>query len=203
MVRIFGRSKHTVRMPKQSIKEGFKIFAKCQCGYTYNWLYSSHKTGIAELPPHPTLAPTQAAVRQLALSLSYKDYDFNIYMNNLFKIVPLLLGLRDRGIGGTGTMRSNAFPRHLRCLDATTKWNTVSGGATADGKVLGLEWRDQKTVQMLMQLHPLSSVSNGSGPSLQVRVRVGTEPCPDRRSGSSINPNCQSGYGSIDIFLPV
>jgi hypothetical protein len=47
------------------------------------------------------------------------------------------------------------------------------------------------------------SVSNGSGPSLRVRVRVGTEPEPDRRSGSSIDPNCRFGYGSIDISLPV
>lgn len=27
MVRFFGRSKHTVRMPKKAIKEGYKIFA--------------------------------------------------------------------------------------------------------------------------------------------------------------------------------
>ena len=105
---------------------------------------------------HPTLAPTQAAVRHLALSLPYEDYDFNIYMDNLFTTVSLLLELRDRGIGGTGTTWSNAFPQHLRCLDATAEWNTVSGGATADGKVLRLEWQDQKTVQMLTTLHPLS-----------------------------------------------
>ena len=35
-----------------------------------------------------------------------------------------------------------------------------------------------------------TSVSNGSGPSLWVRVRVGTEPEPDLQSGLSINPNC-------------
>jgi len=34
------------------------------------------------------------------------------------------------------------------------------------------------------------SVSNGSGPSLRVRVRVQTEPLPNWRFGSSINPNC-------------
>jgi len=47
------------------------------------------------------------------------------------------------------------------------------------------------------------SVSNGSGPSLRVRVRVGTEPQPDWQSGLSINQNCRFGYGSIDISLPV
>jgi len=47
------------------------------------------------------------------------------------------------------------------------------------------------------------SVSNSSGPSLRVQVRVGTEPEPDWRSGSSINPNCQFRYSSMDIPLPV
>jgi hypothetical protein len=47
-----------------------------------------------------------------------------------------------------------------------------------------------------------TSVSNGSGPSLRVRERVGTEPEPDCQSGSSIIPQCIFGYGSIDISLP-
>jgi len=49
----------------------------------------------------------------------------------------------------------------------------------------------------------IDSVSNGSRPSLRVRVRVGTKPEPDWWSGSSITPNCRFGYGSIDITLPV
>lgn len=155
MVRFFGRSKHTVRMPKKPIKEGFKIFASCERGYTYNWLFCSRKTGIAELPPHATLAPTQAAVRYLALSLPYNDYHFNVYMDNLFTTVPLLLDLRKNSIGGMGTTRTNAFPAHLRKLTSGSTWNTVSKSATAEGKVLGLEWQDQKTVQILTTLHPV------------------------------------------------
>jgi len=46
-------------------------------------------------------------------------------------------------------------------------------------------------------------VSNGSGPSLRVRVRVGTELVPDWRSGLWINPNSWLEYGSINISLPV
>jgi hypothetical protein len=78
-------------------------------------------------------------------------------MDNQFTNVPLLLELRDKSIGGSETAHSNAFPHHLCCLDATAPWNTVSGGSTADGKVLVLEWQDQKTVQMLITLHPLSN----------------------------------------------
>jgi len=49
----------------------------------------------------------------------------------------------------------------------------------------------------------LHSVSNGSGPSLRVRVRVQTEPLPNWGSGSSINPNCPLGYGSMVNSQPV
>jgi len=47
------------------------------------------------------------------------------------------------------------------------------------------------------------SVSNGSGPSLRVRVRVQTEPLPNWRFGSLINPNCPLGYGFMVNSQPV
>jgi len=47
------------------------------------------------------------------------------------------------------------------------------------------------------------SVSNGSGPSLRVQVRVRTEPLPNWRSGLSTHPNCEFGYGSMQISQPV
>jgi len=49
----------------------------------------------------------------------------------------------------------------------------------------------------------LDSVSNGSGPSLQVRVGVQTEPLPNWCSGLSINPNCPLGYSSMVNSQPV
>jgi len=48
-----------------------------------------------------------------------------------------------------------------------------------------------------MGFGPMARVSNGSGPSLWVRVRVQTKQLPNWRSGSSINPNCPLGYVSM------
>jgi hypothetical protein len=110
MIRFHGRSKHTVRMPKKPIKEGFKVFAICQGGYTYDWRFTSPKTGIAELVRYPGLAPTQSVVLDLAKSLPYHDYDFTIYMDNLFTTVPLLERLREHNIGGAGTTQVHNFP---------------------------------------------------------------------------------------------
>jgi hypothetical protein len=48
------------------------------------------------------------------------------------------------------------------------------------------------------------SVSNGSGPSIPVRVRVlvGTEPLSDWRSWLSKDLNRQFGYGLMEIYNP-
>jgi len=44
----------------------------------------------------------------------------------------------------------------------------------------------------------ITSVSDGSGPSLWVRVHVQTEPLPNWRSVLSINPNGPLGYCSME-----
>jgi len=49
----------------------------------------------------------------------------------------------------------------------------------------------------------LTSVGNGSGPSLRVRVQVQTKPLPNWWSGSSTNPNCTLRYGSMVNSQPV
>jgi len=48
-----------------------------------------------------------------------------------------------------------------------------------------------------------SSVSNGSGPSLRVLVRVHPEPLPQWVSRLTMNPNCQLGYSAMVNPQPV
>jgi len=60
-----------------------------------------------------------------------------------------------------------------------------------------------KPIELRDELALKASVSNGSRPALQVRVRVGTEPFPTWWTGSSIHPNRQFVYGLMDISQPV
>ena len=41
MIHFGGKSYHTYQMPSKPITEGYKVFALCDTGYTYNWLYAS------------------------------------------------------------------------------------------------------------------------------------------------------------------
>lgn len=62
MIRFGGRSLHTCRMPSKPIKEGYKVFALCDLGYTYNWMFASRSESFAELVPQEGLTPTGSGV---------------------------------------------------------------------------------------------------------------------------------------------
>ena len=66
MVRFFGRSMHTFKAPNKPIKEGYKIFALCEAGYTYYFMWSSKSESYGELVKLPDLSPIESMVYQLA-----------------------------------------------------------------------------------------------------------------------------------------
>ena len=72
VVRFCGRSQHTLKIRNKPIKQGYKIFALCDHGYTYAFLWYSATQGIAQLPESSAslnLTPTSRAVLQLAQHL--------------------------------------------------------------------------------------------------------------------------------------
>lgn len=167
MIRFGGRSKHTVRMPNKPITEGYKVFAICDHGYTINWRFHSRVKGIGELSSAyrdsvGISAPTTAVVYQLAeSSLPYREYDFVIYMDNLFSTVALFSKLRSIGIGACGTARLQAgrFPLEYNNNAKDIPWNTVVGGAVSDSNglasVLAMQWQDNNHVHALSTIHTL------------------------------------------------
>ena len=61
----------------------------------------------AELVANPTLSNTASAVLQLAKTLSYTDYEFSLFNDNLFNKPELFRQLRALGIGACSTTRKN------------------------------------------------------------------------------------------------
>lgn len=148
-------------MPSKLIKEGYKVFALCDVGYTYNWIFASRSDSFVDLVLHPDLTPTGSAVFQLTAALPYfSGLHFNIYMDNYFPSVALLERLRDTGLGGCGTARVNskAFPLALHDPRSTNiLWNELSGGsASTSGKVLAVQWQENSAVHFLTTIHNLT-----------------------------------------------
>ena len=181
MIRFGGRSHHTYRMPSKPIKEGYKIFALCDLGYTYNWMFASRSESFAELIHQEGLTPTGSAVFQLAAALPLTSgLHFNIYMDNYFPSIALFERLREVGLGACGTARVNrkAYPPHLDDKRHNIPWNEVSGGsACPSGSVLAVQWQDNSAVHFLSTIHNLKDrviserkkprLSSSNGPAIR------------------------------------
>ena len=110
MVKFMGKSAHTIKIKNKPIEQGYQIFALCWQGYTINPTYSSRVKGIAgvaKLIRKPgelkALAPTYRVVDYLTSCLPYQQFQFNVYLDNLFTNVLLFNLLREKGIGACGT----------------------------------------------------------------------------------------------------
>ena len=196
MIRFGGRSHHTYRMPSKPITEGYKVFALCDIGYTYSWIFASRSNSINGLILQSDLTPTGSTVFQLACSLPYSSgLHFNIYMDNYFPSQALLVKLRELGIGACGTARvnSSAFPPELHDSRKHIPWNEMSGGpADAEGKVLAVQWQDNSAVHFLSTIH-----------SLEDRI-ISERKKP--RNSSSNGPAIRRAFGSherVNISIPV
>ena len=160
MVRFFGRSKHTQKMPNKPIKQGYKMWALCEAGYLYSFMWNSRTEGIGELEKQPDLTPTASMVLQLAKRLHPLDpgNTYTIYLDNYFTSIPLFSRLRCHGFGACGTTRPhNSGSRYPAALEVMKEhvdklpWGTLFAVPVDD--VLCLGWIDNNIVNVLSTVH--------------------------------------------------
>jgi len=104
-------------------------------------------------------------------------------------------------------MWANTLSEHME-VNVIDNWGDISPELTA-------AWGSGRATTLHDQSNPhtcnheneermaMSSVGNGSGPSLQVWVRVVQSLFPNQWSGLSSHPNCHFGYGLKDISHPL
>ncbi|KAJ5576621.1 hypothetical protein N7535_003547 [Penicillium sp. DV-2018c] len=104
MVRCFGRSKHTVKMPNKPIKQGYKLFALAKHGYIWTFTWSSRQNDFVDFYRSPGLTPTGSMVLDMVCKLpglssgeavpptanaGADEALYNIYFDNYFSTVAL------------------------------------------------------------------------------------------------------------------
>ena len=165
MVRFFGRSLHTVKMPNKPIKQGYKMWALCDSGYLFTFMWNSRVKGIGELTRVPDLTPTASMVLQLASKLPpvQAPMTYTVYLDNYFTSILLFRELRRRGIGACGTTRpnnsGNAFPAVLDAMkdkkySSKLPWGTLVVIPADD--VLCFGWIDNNCVTALSTVHTVN-----------------------------------------------
>jgi len=159
VIQFCGRSRHTLKIRNKPINEGYKIFALCDHGYTYGFLWYSSTEGIAELSSTPpNLSPTSRGVLQLAQLLP-SHHRWNLLLDNYFTNIPLFEKLLELGIGAAGTTRVNCtgFPSTLKIEKEEARkvlpWGHVSGEVVRN--VCCLVWQDNSSVLFMTSYHDI------------------------------------------------
>lgn len=172
MIRCFGRTKHTVKMPSKPIEQGYKIFVLAEHGYIWTFTWTSRLWGIADLFKYDSLSPTASMVLKMikklpGLSDSMANLPANtianlpakapyvVYMDNYFTSVTLFKELRELRCGACGTTRpQKGIPSQLVELKdhiKTIPWGTLYA-SEAQG-ILCLAWQDNNIVLLLSSIH--------------------------------------------------
>ena len=94
-------------MSNKPIKEGYKIWALADLGYTWDFLFYSLKHKTAEVLADKRVSPTCATMIHMASTLPYQTHQFTLFIDNLFCTPDLFQILRDMGIVANGTTRKN------------------------------------------------------------------------------------------------
>jgi hypothetical protein len=161
MIRCFGRSKHTFKMPGKPIKQGYKVFAVGDHGYIYTFTPASRAASLVEVVKQKDLTITGSMVLNLLCRLPSKTY--TVYLDNYFTSVNLFKILRDRGIGACGTTRARnkdipPLIQYLKEKDLKLPWNTLC--AIPKDDVLCFAWQDNNIVIGLTTVHTVNQAED-------------------------------------------
>ncbi|KJZ70308.1 hypothetical protein HIM_10315 [Hirsutella minnesotensis 3608] len=180
MIRYTGRSREITKVPNKPIPVGYKVWVVAQRGYYLSWIWHLPKKAMGPVAgpirrkkagnkDSIYLNPTQSVVPALTSLLPEQPY--HVFLDNLFSSPSLFLALRQRGIGATGTARTNCgidktLTQH-KAADAKGQlgwqWGTLKSVPTPDNLVNQLAWKDNALVLMLSTVH--------TGEELEQRIR--------------------------------
>lgn len=135
-----GRTKAKTKAPNKPISEGFKMWCAADEGFFLEWLFHDGQKGHGPLGIQRNwtdskgykINPTQALVLELVTRLPNEGKGTHIWLDNLFTNAPLLEELYLRGIGASGTVRTNAtgLDKRLNTLkedQVISKWSDLLG----------------------------------------------------------------------------
>ena len=157
VIRCFGRSFHTYKLPNKPIPQGYKLYALADRGYIWYWFFASRAKSTVEVIKEENLTMTGSMVLELLQKLPPEPGRYTVYLDNYFTSINLFKRLRQEGIGACGTTRPSASPQFhptlavLKESKLTNEWNSLYADVQDD--VLCIAWQDNNTVTALSTVH--------------------------------------------------
>jgi hypothetical protein len=165
MVRFYGRSNDTCKMPNKPIKQRYKIFALASNGYVWYFQLSSRQHRIAKLYKVDELTPTGSMVLQMAQLLSkFSNSYFVIYIDNYFISILLFSMLCKENIGAVGTTRPSGIDFSALFIVLYKNWSTALDWRTTVtdivDSILYVGWQDNNFVLGLSTVQTVHEASS-------------------------------------------
>ena len=149
-----GRCSDTVNIPTKPTPNGFKLWVLSDSGYVLDFLFhvrtgptkkdSQGPQGLRKEWSSLEIPPTQQVVIELMSKLDGEGAGHCVWLDNLFTSEKLLTALRNRGIGGAGTVR-------LGQTQSEEDYDKKGKGACNEPKELGGETQTD--------IHDVSNIS--------------------------------------------
>ena len=169
MARFTGRSYDIVSLPGKPIPEGYKIWVLACDGYILGWLFHTKYKSLGPIEvdtkwikkPYSISKTEAVVVTLLSQFRGYGDYNYIVWLDNLFTSTRLLVILRDNlGYGAGGTVRYAATTPagvNARGFDMTLydlkkhftdsiDWGELYAVVQEEDNILQFAWKDQGLV---------------------------------------------------------
>lgn len=163
MIKTYGQSLHTFKMPNKPIPQGFKIYALADHGYIFTFTPASHTASLAEIVKSSDMTMTGSMVLELISHLPGLGYQYTLYLDNYFTSVGLFKLLCSWGVGSCETTQAHGkgFPPLIRAMkewDLKLPWSTMIAIPYQD--VLCFAWQDNNLVTGLTTVHTIGKTND-------------------------------------------
>lgn len=150
MVGYYGKHSCKMFIYGKPTKFGFKNWVLAgSTGYVYCFdPYQGKKTGVC----HKNLGLGGSVVMNLLKKVE-NPQNHEIYFDNFFSSIPLMMKLAEKGYFAAGTVRTNRL-NSVKCLSSLDKFKKVSRGKFEygfenDHQLLLVRWKDSSVVNMI------------------------------------------------------
>ena len=127
MVPVRGRLRIKQFISNKPVRFGLKLWELCKSATGYCYKFDVY-IGKSKNDTNPVLGKSATVVLHLVKGLEHKSY--NIYFDNYYTSVPLLLALAEKGIGACRMIRANCkyYPKDVLVADVKLKPRETSLG---------------------------------------------------------------------------
>ena len=180
MVKFKGKRTLKQYNPKNSIKRGFKIWVRADAhGFVCEFqVYTGKIDGLAEKQLG------ERVVKDLTNKIKNKNYQ--VYFDNYFSSINLLIDLKENGILACGTLRSNRKGLPQTQIAEKNMHRGDYESRTSYKGITWIKWKDNRSVQFLSNFHDPSVITT-----------VGRR----QENGTMINYNCLQATKDYNCYM--